>query len=633
MKYSVIGLLCAVIVLSLVSSLFAQPYTHTTIYLLQQDTYPVLTDVYVDSVVVTAVDSKPTTFGFHAQELPGGPWSGILCYLSYTLPTVQIGDMVEVWGYYDLYNLHSELQVDSVKIIEPGYGCPDCELLSIADLGYNADSYDSSYAEKWEGVFLCVDTVQVIYHGSYGEWTVEEYHVHPGTGPGDSLVIDDKLISPTMQQPDLGDTLASIQGVYCEEYGTYRVWPRDTDDLVFMGPTPGPNMVLAFALGDTSVRAIFDRDLLKSSAEDIGNYYLESGTPITRATHGEVDERTVRLDTGPMTPTVLDSLVASDIFSSEGYPMDDLDKSGFMAGITPIIYIETPAHAGTDSSQIEGERVTVRGLATSSSTSYNGPFFMRDASGPWNAIYAYHTAGGVTVGDSVIVSGYVDEYYNWTEISGVDYVQILSSGHPVVPDIVTPALLADSATSEAYENSLVMMDSVEVFTAPDVEGEWTCGTLLDSVAVGDFCIAAIGGPGYEYPSIGLHIDITGGYRWHFGEYKIEPRDSADIVVVACAGVTKGHGMTLRLAQNAPNPFRRGTTIRFTVPSKIQAKVAVYDVTGRLVRTLTDGMAEAGENHVVWDAKDTHGSTVSSGVYFCRLTTPKGALEHKMMVLR
>ncbi len=631
MKYLVIGLSCAVILLSLASNLCAQPYDTTTVYLLQQDVYPQYTDVYVDSVVVTAVDSKPTTYGFHAQELAGGPWSGILCYLSYTLPTVDIGDMVEVWGYYDLYNNHSEIQVDSVKIIQADYGCPDCHLMSIADLGYNGDSYDSSYAEKWEGVFICVDTVQVIAHGTYGEWTVEEYHTHPGSGPGDSLRIDDKLISPTMEPPDIGDTLALIKGVYAEEYTNYRVWPRSTDDLEFMGPAPGPNLVLAFAIGDTSIHAIFDRDLLKSSAEDESNYYLESGTPIYRATHGEVNDRTVRLDTGPMTPSVLDSLVACDVYSAEGYPMDDCDKSGFMAGITPMAYIQTPAHAGTDSSQIEGERVTVRGLATSSSTSYNGPFFMRDAVGPMNAVYIYHPAGGVTLGDSVTVSGYVDEYYNWTEISGVDYVQILSSGHAVVPDIVTPALLADSATSETYEDVLVTMDSVEVFTFPDGEGEWTCGTGSDSVAVGDFSIAA--GPGYEYPTPGYFIDITGGYRWHYGEYKIEPRDSGDVVVVECAGVIEGNGMTLRLAQNAPNPFARGTNVRFTVPSKMRAKVAVYDVTGRLVRILADGVAAAGEHNVAWDGKDTHGRTVSSGLYFCRLTTPAGVLQHKMMVLR
>jgi hypothetical protein len=618
-----------VVVLSLAAGLSAQPYTPTTIYLLQQDTYPVGTDVYVDSVVVTAVDSKATTYGFHAQELPGGPWSGILCYLSYTLPTVEIGDMVEVWGYYDLYNNHSEIQVDSVKIIEAGYGEPDCELMSIADLGYG--EYDSTFAEKWEGVLLCVDTVQVINHGDYGEWTVEEYHAHPGAGPGDSLRIDDKLIDPTMAQPDIGDTLAKITGVYAEEYTNYRVWPRDTDDLVFMGPTPGPNMVEAFATRDTVVRAFFDRDLLKSSAEDESNYYLESATTINQAILDGGNPRMVHLYTDPMVPTVLDSLVACGVYSAEGYPMDGCDKSGFMAGITSISYIQTPAHVGTDSSQIEGERVTVRGVATGSSSSFGGPFFLRDASGPWNCIYAYYPAGGITVGDSVIVSGYVDEYYNWTEISGVDYVWKINSGNAVTPDIVTPAVLGDSATSESYESALVMMDSVKVFTGPDGNGEWTCGTTPDTVAVGDFSIAA--GPGYEYPGVNTHIDITGCYRWNQAEYKIEPRDSADIVVVHCAGVVEGKGMTLRLAQNAPNPFARGTTIRFTVPSKMKAKVAVYDVTGRLVKTLADGMAEAGENVATWDARDSHGSVVSSGVYFVQLTTPKGSLRNKMMVIK
>jgi hypothetical protein len=75
----------------------AQEYDTTTVYLIQQGYYtPGVDYVYVDSVVVTAVDRKANTYGFHVQELEGGPWSGILCYLDEDIPTVNEGDLVTV---------------------------------------------------------------------------------------------------------------------------------------------------------------------------------------------------------------------------------------------------------------------------------------------------------------------------------------------------------------------------------------------------------------------------------------------------------------------------------------------------------------------------------------------------------
>jgi len=54
-----------------------------------------------------------------------------------------------------------------------------------------------------------------------------------------------------------------------------------------------------------------------------------------------------------------------------------------------------------------------------------------------------------------------------------------------------------------------------------------------------------------------------------------------------------------LAQNSPNPFNPTTTIRFTTPASGVVNVAIYDVNGRLVRTLVDGPVAAGYHEVVW----------------------------------
>jgi DNA-binding beta-propeller fold protein YncE len=78
-----------------------------------------------------------------------------------------------------------------------------------------------------------------------------------------------------------------------------------------------------------------------------------------------------------------------------------------------------------------------------------------------------------------------------------------------------------------------------------------------------------------------------------------------------------------LHQNTPNPFNPATRIRYDVPaSGGRVLIAIYDVSGRLVRALVDRAVDPGERSVVWDGTDDQGARVASGVYFCRLSTPQ-----------
>lgn len=74
----------------------------------------------------------------------------------------------------------------------------------------------------------------------------------------------------------------------------------------------------------------------------------------------------------------------------------------------------------------------------------------------------------------------------------------------------------------------------------------------------------------------------------------------------------------QLSQARPNPFTRGTDIRFTLAQPGAARLALYDVRGRLVRTLVNGTQGAGSHVVSWDGRDQRGLDVPSGVYFARL---------------
>jgi aminopeptidase N len=75
----------------------------------------------------------------------------------------------------------------------------------------------------------------------------------------------------------------------------------------------------------------------------------------------------------------------------------------------------------------------------------------------------------------------------------------------------------------------------------------------------------------------------------------------------------------RLTGNVPNPFNPRTSIRFFLPAELAVRLDVFDVSGRLVRTLVDASRPAGDNAVVWDGADRAGRPVAAGTYFARLT--------------
>jgi len=73
-----------------------------------------------------------------------------------------------------------------------------------------------------------------------------------------------------------------------------------------------------------------------------------------------------------------------------------------------------------------------------------------------------------------------------------------------------------------------------------------------------------------------------------------------------------------LAAPAPNPFRGATTIAYRIPEERACTLGIYDVSGRLVRTLLRGVLPAGPGEVRWDGRDRDGNTAASGVYYVRL---------------
>jgi len=90
----------------------------------------------------------------------------------------------------------------------------------------------------------------------------------------------------------------------------------------------------------------------------------------------------------------------------------------------------------------------------------------------------------------------------------------------------------------------------------------------------------------------------------------------------------------RLDANYPNPFNPTTTISFTLPLDKSVSVKVYDISGRLVKSLVDNQfLSKGTHQVTWDATDVSGAQVSSGTYLYALEYGNFRQTRKMVLLK
>jgi parallel beta-helix repeat protein len=124
--------------------------------------------------------------------------------------------------------------------------------------------------------------------------------------------------------------------------------------------------------------------------------------------------------------------------------------------------------------------------------------------------------------------------------------------------------------------------------------------------------------------------------WFLGSVDYTPWTDAEHsgVYTECTGVDNGALADVRASYNYPNPFNPKTAIRYEIPTGGHVvRLEVYDLRGRLVKTLVSEEQGAGEHIVVWDGHDESGAPVGSGVYFYRLSVGDQSVERKMVLLK
>ena len=120
------------------------------------------------------------------------------------------------------------------------------------------------------------------------------------------------------------------------------------------------------------------------------------------------------------------------------------------------------------------------------------------------------------------------------------------------------------------------------------------------------------------------IDIAGNLGALSNEISLRATDVEEI-----AGLPTEYS----LDQNYPNPFNPSTQIGFSLPTASNVKVAIYNVSGELIRMLVNDQMSAGIYRLTWNATDNEGRSVSSGVYIYRIQTEKFVSTKKMLLLK
>ncbi len=91
--------------------------------------------------------------------------------------------------------------------------------------------------------------------------------------------------------------------------------------------------------------------------------------------------------------------------------------------------------------------------------------------------------------------------------------------------------------------------------------------------------------------------------------------------------------TFNLQQNYPNPFNPATTIVYNLPNQEHVTLKVYNLMGREVKTLVNGVVNSGTHVVQWDGTDNFGSKVTSGIYLCTLRYNNKTVSKRMTLMK
>lgn len=185
----------------------------------------------------------------------------------------------------------------------------------------------------------------------------------------------------------------------------------------------------------------------------------------------------------------------------------------FSGTITKIYEIQ----GQTDISPYNGQVVSTTGIVTGN---YGTNYFIQDGTGEWNGLFVYDGGRNPSIGDSVVVTGTIEEYYEKTELKNITGYYFISGNHP----LPAPTVINCSQVGEAYEGVIIKVNNATC-TDEDYMANYYMWTVNDGT--GNLLVhnTAI----YEFvPSQGEVYNVSAPLDYDFDEWKIQLRLGTDV---------------------------------------------------------------------------------------------------------
>jgi hypothetical protein len=612
------------------------------------------TDTVTTTGVITGADTRPTGFGFYIQDPAGGNYSGVLVFTGganvFADSGYARGDLLTVTGRVIEFSGETEVVHNSgngfngVPVTTKIGTAPIPAPIALANYGLIAETAAYAFAERYEGVLVSIVNAKTVRNTGVGtnQWLVQD-----NAAPGDSVRIDGQTLAfPSVTAPALGVIATSVRGIGVQRAPRgYGIQLRDNADIVVPSP---PVLLNAWATSNSTIRLLFDRALDPTTSQQTANYARSiSGGIVDAATLvGGAGSQTVDLTTttDPQVPGDPEEVTAVNVKSALGVTMVGTQRQTFRSGITPIQMVQTNANA--DSSQFAFEQVTVRGIIAARDEQL---YYIQDgvATNPSSGMAIFAPLQTMAVGDDVTVSGVVTEFgagSQLTEYSGLDYQFENATGlAKYAPVVVSPGQIGaltgvEPYPGERYEAMLVQLNNVTVVADSLANGQFLvrgAGGVGDTVLVDDtmFRHDYLFAHGAQYSTVVPFL--RGMVNDAFGQYTVNPRDSADISD-QLVGVEPGPAaLSFAIRSIAPTPvsFSRGNAVNvsFVLPTAGKVSAKVFDLAGRLVaRPFEAREFAAGPQSIALDGR-TLGSRLGSGIFFLQLQLENRVATAKLVV--
>ena len=660
------------------------PYPDTLILVRYiQDAAAVPHPVQPDTVegiggIITGFDTFPTGFGFYIQNSQGGPWSGVdvftggTNYVPLYAPQLAIGDSVMCYGRLEEFQGGLELRsystgsafnnpLPAVRRISTGNPLPKFFRGTVTQL---QELPTNVFAEQYEGCLVRASSNQHKMRvvrtslqppgiGTFSSFIVVDNTTCPNgsLGPCDSLFIDGSTLSFTAVTPlPLAALIDSVQGIYEQRTRGYRIQLRESTDLFDSSP---PSLTDAYFIHADTIRCVFDRNLTQISAEDENNFTIASSLGPPDVAIRQVSNNIVHLKvtTGQAPGATQGITVNGVVNAANNQPMTSAGNRTMWEGVTPITLVQAPdgpslggspcvdrsKFAGPGSTN--GDRITVRGVCTAT---YGSTYFLQTAGGGnRSGLQVFAPLATLTPGRQYLLAGNIVEFFGETQFTSNVFVRDEGAVAPPAAVTQTIAVLQDTTcdatqsilNSEDYEGMLVKLVNVKITEERSagqsfgVAGPYP--TLQDTILIDNNITRTFD------PNQGYYVTVTGVLEvastlFAGSPWRIQPRNDADIVVNPTLNVDPNlpPGITFTIAPN-PSPFGRVT---FTLPKRDHVNISVYDLAGRKLAVLADGVYEADRHFVDWNGRDLEGNPVHAGVYFYKMKIGGQTFERRGVLI-